>query len=59
MKKETKKYGPTERTGQNSRKRTKQNGVKQSTRLYTLIIKMLNELRGRIDDVSENINKET
>ena len=30
--KETKKHGPNERTDQNSRKRTKQNGNKQSIR---------------------------
>ena len=41
-----KKHGPNERTAQISRKRTKQNGDKQSIRcrVQTLVIRMLKEL---------------
>ena len=43
--KETKKHGPNERTDQNSRKRAKQDGDKQSIRcrVKTLVIRMLKE----------------
>ena len=43
---ETKKYGPNERTEQNLRKRTKQNGDKQPVRcrVETLVIRTLKEL---------------
>ena len=48
---ETKKHGPNERTEQNTRRRTKQDGDKQSldAEFKTLVIRMLSEL-------SENFN---
>ena len=57
---ETKKRGPNERTDQNSRKRTTQNEDKPLDLLdpgfKTLVIRMLKELRGRVDELRENFN---
>lgn len=57
---ETKKHNPNERTRQNSRERTKRNGDKQSTRyiVQNTGYKDLDELRGRIDELSEKFNRE-
>ena len=47
------------RTEQSSRKRTKQNGGDPpGGEFETLVIRMLNTLRGRADELSENFNKE-
>ena len=43
---ETKKHGPNERTDQNSRKRTKQNGDLSLAELKTVVIGILKELIG-------------
>ena len=56
------KHVPNERTRENSRKGTKWNEAKQSTTYRVLkktkpVIRMLNELRGRIDELKENFNK--
>ena len=47
---ETKIHGPNEGTDQNSRKRAKQNGDKQSARCRArnMEVRMLNELTGRV-----------
>ena len=53
---ETKKYGPSERTEQNPRKRTKQNGDSQpiSAEFKTMMIGMLRELT----EYGKNIREE-
>ena len=55
-----KKNVPNGRTEQNSTKIMKQNRDEQSTRyrLQNTIITMLSKLRGRLDELSENFNKE-
>ena len=57
---ETKKHVPKGRTGENSRKRPKQNGQEQSTRyrVQDTGYRTFNELRGRVDGFSENFNEE-
>ena len=50
---------PKERIGENSRKRTKLNETSNlpDTEIKILVIRMLNAFKGRIDELSENINK--
>ena len=53
------KHGPNERTDQNSRKRAKQNGDKQSdAELKTLVISMLKELSEDFNSIKK-IQSET
>lgn len=56
---ESKKHAPTEKTGEIPRKRTKRNGEKQSTRyrVQAMVIRMLKGLKGRTDNLSENLKK--
>ena len=52
-----KKHVPSRRIEQNSRKRTKQNGDNLlDAEFKTLVIRMLSELRGRVDKFSKNFN---
>ena len=53
--KETKKHGPNERADQNSRKRTKQNGDKQSSdaEFKILVIRMLKELNEDLKSIKK------
>lgn len=55
------KHIPNERIGQNTRKRTKLNGDSNllDTDFKTLVIRLLNEFRARIDELSKNLHKET
>ena len=56
---ETKKHGPNERTDQNSRKRTKQNGDKQSDAEFkTLVLRMLKEHNENLNSIKK-IQSET
>ena len=50
-----KKHGPNERTDQNSRKRAKQNGDKQSIRcrVQNMVIRMLKELSESLSSIKE------
>ena len=52
---ETKKHGPNEKTDQNSRKRTKQNGDKQFSRskAQTLVIRMLKEISEDLNSIKK------
>ena len=56
---ETKKHGPNERTDQNSRKRTKQNGDKHYIRwrVQTLVIRMLKDLREDLNNIKRSGQK--
>ena len=56
--KEAKKHGPNERTDQNSRKRTKQNGDKKSIRCRVQNIRMLKELSEDLNNIKK-IQSET
>ena len=53
---ETKKHGPNERTEQNTRRRTKQDGDKQSldAEFKTLVIRMLSELSENFNNIKKS-----
>ena len=57
---ETKKHVPNERTEQSSRKRIHQMETSNipNTEFKTVMIRMLKEIRGRVDELRENFNKE-